>query len=424
MRRNERAQPRAFGRSGPLHIALVSRSVVAHSPGGMETHGEALRRWLTEAGHTVTTLTTALPDGPGETRDEWGVTRYLAGSAPGAYSRAWGVSLVASLLALHDGDGVDVIASQSAAAFSYLAQRRHIYARQRIPTALMNHGTIVSALPEHLRGIWRRPLYTLARQAPRDLSSVWHDRRMYPLADAITTLTTADKAAICRWLSVSPDRVTVIANGVDTALFRPSGAERQRTRARLGITDDEVAVAISARLEPRKGQQVMLRALAHPALRSELARIRLLLIGDGPARESLRAQAKRLGLAERLLFLGQTPHDRLPALLNAADIVAAPSLNDIMPLALLEAMACGRAVVASRVGAMGDMITHGANGLLVPPAEPAALSQAIAALASDPERATRLGAQARADVAANYDIAHTMRAYEDALARAAARRVG
>jgi glycosyltransferase involved in cell wall biosynthesis len=370
----------------------------------------------------VTTITTATADGPREVRDAWGVTHHLAGSQPGTYSRAWASSLVTALLALHEREGVDVIASQSAAAFPYLARRPHLPARQRIPTALMNHGSVISALPEHLRAVWGHPLRMLGKRLPQDLAHVWNDRRMYPRAEAITALSEMDKAAMRRWLAVPPSRITVIANGVDTNQFRPSDAERQLSRAQLGIADDVIAIMVIARLESPKGQQVLLQALVSPTLHPWSARWRLILVGDGQARDSLRRLAERLGLAPRIQFLGQTPHTAIPALLNAADIVAAPSLTEAMPLSVLEAMACGRAVVASQVGAIGDVVTHCVNGLLVPPAAPLALARAIATFASDREHAARLGAQAREDVAARYTLARTMSSYEEVLLRAASRR--
>jgi glycosyltransferase involved in cell wall biosynthesis len=406
---------------GPLHIALLSRSVIAHHLGGMETHGEALRRWLAEAGHRVTAITTALPQGPARIEDAWGETRYLAAGEPGAYSRVWGASLVEELLAIHERDAFDVVASQSAAAFPYLARRNQLPPQQRIPTVIMSHGTIATALPAHLRDVWRRPVSTLLRRLPEDMRIWWHDRRHIPLADHMTVLSDGDKAAICRMFSIKGDRVTVIPNGVDTAVFSPSDATRSSARARIGLVDDEIAVGILARLEPRKGQHVMLDALALPMLRDFARPIRLVLIGDGSSRDALRNRARNLGLAERVTFFGAAPHDDVAALLTGVDIVALPSLDEAMPLSLLEAMACGRAVVASRVGAVERVITDGVTGLLVPPDDSIALAQAVRRLARDPDYAKSIGERAREDVVIHHDAALTLRRYEETLRRVAAR---
>lgn len=405
---------------GPLHIALLSRSVVAHNLGGMETHGEALRRWLARAGHRVTTITTTQPQGPATVEDVWGMTHYLAGSKPGAYSRSWGAAMLESLLAIHACHPFDVVASQSAAAFPYLALRRRLPPQQRIPTVVMSHGTIATALPTHLREARRHPARTLLKRLPEDMLIWWNDRRHIPRAEHVTVLSDEDKAAICRMFRIPAERVAVIPNGVDTAIFKPSDAARASVRARLGLAGNDVAIAVLASLEPRKGQHVMLNALATRELRGFERRIRLILIGDGPSHDALQRQAASLGLAEWVVFVGAVPHDDVAALLAGMDIVALPSLDEAMPLALLEAMACGRAVVATHVGAVGRIIRDGVTGLLVPPGDPVALAQAVDRLARDPGYARAIGARARQDMVTRRDASLTMRRYEETLRRVAA----
>jgi glycosyltransferase involved in cell wall biosynthesis len=397
-----------------LHIALLSRSVIAHHLGGLETHGEALRCALAEFGHHVTTLTTTLPQGPDSVSDAYGETRYLHGSPPGQYSDAWGAELVKTLLALHERAPFDVIASQSAAAFPYLAARANLPLAQRIPTVLMNHGTVTRILPLRLRQVWREPARVILKRVPADLRTWLQDRQRYPQADHVTALSDADKRAICRGLGIRPQRVTVIPNGVNAIAFSPSRDSRVATRARLGLADDQTVIGVLARLELRKGQHTLLDALATPLLRDTFARhsVQVALIGDGPSRETLRARAARLGLADRVRFLGAAQHEDVPALLNAIDIVAQPSLAEGMPLALLEAMSCARAVVASDVGAIGKVLKDGVNGLLVPPNAPLALASALDRLIRYPDHAAELAARARADIVSRYDEALTMRRYE------------
>ena len=408
-------------RGDSLHIALLSRSIFAHHFGGMETHGESLRRALVASGHRVTTLTTALPQGPTVTHDTWGAIYFLAGGKPGAYSREWHQALVRKLLDLHEQDPFDIIASQSAAAFPYLAIRERLPRQRRIPTVVMSHGAVLAALPGHLKELPHHPAQILLRRLPEDIL-IWENfHRNLPRADYVTVLSQADGAGMRQGFSIAPDRITVIPNGVDTRSFIPSSAARSSVRARLGLADDEVAIAILASLEPRKGQHIMLDALASPLLRTAHTRrpIRLVLIGDGPSRETLRSRAKRLGLADRVIFIGAIHHEDVPAMLNGMDIMALPSIAEGMPLALLEAMACGRAVIASRVGAIESVITDGVNGLLVPPAASLALARGIEKLISDPDYATLLGVRARQEIAPHYDEALTMKRYEEVFRRVA-----
>ncbi|HEX9037179.1 MAG TPA: glycosyltransferase [Ktedonobacterales bacterium] len=409
----------------PLHIALLSRSIITHHFGGMETHGESLRRALVEAGHRVTTLTTALPSGPAVVRDEWGSIYYLAGGKSGAYSRAWNETLTRTLLDLHDKDAFDIVASQSAAAFPYIEMRGRLAPSQRIPTVVMTHGAVLAALPGHLKEMRYHPAQVLLRRLPEDALNWENFRRGLPGADHITVLSEADGADIRRWFPVPAHNITVIPNGVDTVAFSPSSAARAEARERLGLGSDESVIGILASLEPRKGQHVMLDALATPALRAaqDLRPVRLALIGDGPSRAALRARAERLGLADRVVYAGPVAHDQAPALLNAMDIVALPSLAEGMPLALLEAMACGKAIVASDVGAISDVLVDGVNGLLVPPAAPQALARALDTLIGDPNYASALGARARLDTAPRYDVSRSTSRYDAVFRQVAAQKV-
>ncbi len=409
-------------REGPLHIALLSRSIVAHHFGGMETHGESLRRALVAAGHRVTTLTTALPQGATVTHDNWGTIHFIAGGKPGAYSRAWHAALVQKFLDLHAQDPFDIVASQSAAAFPYLAIRDRLPARQRVPTVVMSHGAVLAALPGHLAELRRHPAQILLKRLPEDMLTWENFRRRLPRADHITVLSHADEAGIRQWFSIDPAHITVIPNGVDTTAFSPSDTARASARVRLGLMDNEIAIGILASLEARKGQHVMIDALGAPPLREACAQrlIRLVLIGDGPSQDALRARAERLGLAGRVLYVGAIPHEEAPAMLNGMDIVALPSTAEGMPLALLEAMACGRAVIASRVGAIESVIVDNITGLLVPPADPLALARAVDRLIRDPAFARVLGERARSEIASRYDERITMKRYENVFRQAAA----
>src|SRR5262249_38099065 len=129
----------------------------------------------------------------------------------------------------------------------------------------------------------------------------------------------------------------------------------------------------------------------------------LVLAGDGPDRSKLEAQARALGLGENARFLG-VRHD-IQSLYAAVDVFALPSLEEGSPNALLEAMACGRAIVASRVGGVPEVVEDGRSGLLVEPGSPAALAEALARLASDAPLRHRLGREAARRVRERFDIA-------------------
>jgi glycosyltransferase involved in cell wall biosynthesis len=134
------------------------------------------------------------------------------------------------------------------------------------------------------------------------------------------------------------------------------------------------------------------------------------LVGGGGLRERLEASAAELGLGGRVRFLGAQPGERVAELVAAADVLVLPSVvtpegkMEGLPVALMEALAVETAVVASAISGIPELVEDGVTGLLVPPADPPALADALARLAADPELRARLGRAGRARVAAEYDL--------------------
>jgi glycosyltransferase involved in cell wall biosynthesis len=193
-------------------------------------------------------------------------------------------------------------------------------------------------------------------------------------------------------------RTDVIPSGVDTDVFRPadSGAE---AKSRLGLSPDQPVIGTVGRLEPRKGTATLLAAVA--ALRAQGRHdVALVVVGDGPLRGQLAAEAVQLGIAPYVQLLGDRAD--VSTVLAALDVFVLPSRTEGMSNALLEGMATARPVVATAVGGTPEVITEGQNGLLVPADEPSAMAAAIGRLLDDPALAARLGAAARHTVGERY----------------------
>ena len=180
-------------------------------------------------------------------------------------------------------------------------------------------------------------------------------------------------------------KVEVVYNAVQLERFDMPGSPA--LRAQLTNGQERPVVLTSARLDEQKGHPVLLRAA------TEVPDAVFVLAGEGPERPPLEAQAAELGLADRVQFLGH--RDDIPELLAACDLFALPSLYEGSSLALLEAMAAGRAVVSSAIGGTDELIDDGETGLLVPPGDPAALATAIRRLLSDTTLRTSLARRAR-----------------------------
>ncbi|HZN40945.1 MAG TPA: glycosyltransferase [Planctomycetota bacterium] len=184
---------------------------------------------------------------------------------------------------------------------------------------------------------------------------------------------------------------TVIApNGVDTDRFAPAPpAARTEARAAAGVGPAEFCVLFVGRLVPRKGVDVLLRAMAA----SQRARsARLLVVGDGPERAGLEQMARELGIAAQVQFLGE--HADVASFHACADAFVFPSRLEGLPNALLEAMASGLPSIATRIGGCLDVMTE-QSGLLVPPDDVPALAAAIDDLACDAGRRAQFAAAGR-----------------------------
>jgi glycosyltransferase involved in cell wall biosynthesis len=203
-------------------------------------------------------------------------------------------------------------------------------------------------------------------------------------------------AALLRSYGVRAPVEVVPSSGVDLREFAgaPSGAARER----FGIPREVPLLLYVGRLAKEKGVALLLDALS--LLPPE---VWLLLLGDGPERGALVARARRLGVSGRVVFAGPQDHARVVEALADADVFVFPSQTETLGLAVLEAMAAGRAVVAVGGGAMVDLVRDGSTGRLVPPT-PGALADAVRALLDDPAGRAALGGRAR-EAAGEYDQA-------------------
>jgi glycosyltransferase involved in cell wall biosynthesis len=203
-----------------------------------------------------------------------------------------------------------------------------------------------------------------------------------------------------------------VPNGYDLARYAPQPEEGRRFRAIYGIAPDVAVIVSLAKLTRNKGHEVAMAALAR--LHGTGVRLLYLICGDGGREEELRGLANSLKLPA--LFTGLLEADEVIAALSAADIMVHPSLHEIFPNAVGEAMSCGKPVVAADAGGTSELLgADGEAGVLVPPGDPDALAEAIRALLADPERRARLGGAARRRIEAEFPLSRMIDGYEEVL---------
>jgi glycosyltransferase involved in cell wall biosynthesis len=198
---------------------------------------------------------------------------------------------------------------------------------------------------------------------------------------------------------LNPARIRVVANGVDVATIdaaRPGRAVRRE----LGLPEGWPVIGLVGRLDHwGKGHKELFTAMARLRERHP---VHALIVGGGRREAEVRELAASLGLAGAVHFLG--PRRDVPDLLSAMDILVLPSHTEGFGRALVEAMAAGLPVIATRVGGMPEVVTDGENGLLIPPRDAGALAEALERLLADPAWAQHLGAKARDHVREHFSL--------------------
>lgn len=190
-----------------------------------------------------------------------------------------------------------------------------------------------------------------------------------------------------------------LPSGVDTDVYRPDPAARAEVRARYGLGDRPVVLCVS-RLVPRKGQDVLIRAL--PAIREQVPDAALLIVGGGPYRAKLEALTASTGVAEHVVLTGSVPWSELPAHYTAGDVFAMPCRTrgrglDVEGLGIvfLEASATGLPVVAGNSGGAPETVLDHETGRIVDGQDVAEVASTVAGLLADPEQAAKMGARGR-----------------------------
>jgi glycosyltransferase involved in cell wall biosynthesis len=202
---------------------------------------------------------------------------------------------------------------------------------------------------------------------------------------------------------VPAEKIKTIANGIDVTAF-----ERAQPLPLLKA-EGSTMVGVVARLDLQKGFEYLLRAARD--LCKTTRDLKIVIVGEGPDRDKVEDIIQQYGLQSSVVLAGQ--QSNMPSVYAAMDIFVLPSLNEGLPMTVLEAMAASKPVIATRVGAIGSVIQDGENGLLVAPKDSEGLQNAIAGLLSDPDRRRRLGDQAHAWVSQNYTSEAMARKYRD-----------
>ncbi len=234
--------------------------------------------------------------------------------------------------------------------------------------------------------------------------SAWCDSTTICVSDAI-------REALIRDYHFPSHKTITIRNGVSLSKFEGSGTGGAAVRKRAGIGPEEFLLVSVGRLSEQKAFDILLLAMARLARHG--VRCKCIIVGDGPLRTQLSEQAVALGLSNQVLFAGFQEDVR--PYLEAANAFALSSRNEGLPLALLEAMACGLPCVVTNVGGNAEVLRHGVEGLIVPPGSVDEVADAISYLATHPRECAEMSRMARARVREAFDVQSAMEKIKDVI---------
>jgi glycosyltransferase involved in cell wall biosynthesis len=243
---------------------------------------------------------------------------------------------------------------------------------------------------------------------------LWYLRSVVP--HRVVCVSHAARQRMMQEFRVPARKLTTIYNGIDADRFRPDAGRRSAVRREWGVPDDALVFGTVSRLHPEKGFDLAVEGFARLAARYPECDLRLVLVGDGPAREGLTRAAQDSGLADRVVLPGFSarPWEAYCGL----DVFLLPTRDEALSLALIEAMACGCCPIAMGVGGVPEVLSDPAAGWLIPADDRGRFMDAMdAAVRLDADRRGAMGRAARAYVVERFDAERQYAALADLIER-------
>lgn len=273
----------------------------------------------------------------------------------------------------------------------------------------LSHSYLLAANAYTWAASWlagRRPFVASSRTcipAAGWLSNRIH-RKAFRSAECVIANARRVKEFTCREYALEPSRVRVVPNGVDGAMFAADPASRIAVRRELGIAQDEFVAGTVARVSAEKNLDLLVDVAAAIAP-DGAGPLRIVIAGEGPGLAALRERVASGGLGRTIMLTGAC-HD-VPRMLASFDVFVQTSSTEGLPNAVMEAMAAGLPVVATRVGGTEEVVQEGVTGFLIEPEEPRiveAIASRLHDLAQNRQTAAGLGSAARARIAAEFSM--------------------
>jgi glycosyltransferase involved in cell wall biosynthesis len=247
--------------------------------------------------------------------------------------------------------------------------------------------------------------------------SIGVERALGKYTDRFINVSNSERQACLALGLLKAEQGLVVCNGIDWQPFDSVVVDAKQVKLSLGFEPDDIVVGQIAKFDVQKAQDNL--AAAIPLVLVQCSQVKFLFVGDGPLRPQIEEQVRRLGVERQVVFTGY--REDVAMLLKSLDVVVLPSRWEGLPLVLLEAMACRKPIVATRVTGIVDVVVDGVTGFLVPGAVPAPLAEKIVLLVQDAQLRRELGGHGRKRLEQKFSLQHmveqTRKVYQDLLDR-------
>ncbi|MFH1055289.1 MAG: glycosyltransferase family 4 protein [Candidatus Altiarchaeota archaeon] len=385
-----------------MRVCMFTMLLPSHVLGGMEIHAMDLAKGIAKSGHEVIVITSRHPSGiMHESVD--GVEIYYT-DVDATSKKPLGRKALNKLEELHREKKFDVVHSQSTAAFYYV--RDGIKKRLGVPLITTMHGTSLSEIRSIINQGFSLMLFP--KILFHTFNHYYWTKEFIKESEAVIAISKELSEDIPKEFNIAKDTVKTIYNGIDTTVFRSYASKV------MGEYPGERIILSVSVLHRQKGVQYLIEALAK--LVDRIPNAHLIVVGDGPYRKSLEQRTIRLKLGKNVTFMGKVQHEGLADYYNACEAFIIPTIRvEGLPLIELEAMACGKPVIASEIGGIPSVITDGVNGLLVKPKDIDTLANRLIEVLENEKLARRLGSSARKTIEEGFSrekmVADTIKVY-------------
>jgi glycosyltransferase involved in cell wall biosynthesis len=349
-----------------MNICFFSNVTFWHGlNGGMEIHGRMLCEGLADRGHDLTVISSKHPDG--KVYDEINGIRvyFLKDTVFGSSRGSWLKASKKKFLEIHDKKPFDLVISQQAVVPNLWD---NVKSFKKVPVIICIQGheglMLISETTQifhHKKGFIRLPKIIL-------FFCYYFFREFVQFRRCDRIIAGSDKVrrSTLNWFKLNPEKVVTVYNGVDLSLFKPAPAMGRAVRNLHDIKENEKAILFLSHVTRQKGVDVAIRAFAEILRRK--SNLKLMIVGGGDYLPEAKNLVQRLRLNPSIIFTGAIDYEKVPDYINAGDILLLPTIRqEGLPLVIIDAMACGKPVVASNIGGNSDALEHGKTGLLTKP---------------------------------------------------------